>query len=355
MLLNEIDAAVEAALKHFFASGAFRRYTDQYSEQLVEQLVQRFAARDALLTSSGTAAVELALRAAGIGQGDEVLISAYDYPGNFWAIERVGALPVVMDIENQGWNVEPQALAAACEVRSPALKAMIVSHLHGQLQDIVALRTICDALGIFLVEDACQAVGASIAGRPVGSVGHVGVLSFGGSKVISAGRGGALLTSDASIAQHARVAAGAGSGPFTMSEMQSAVVLSQLKWLDAILETCRSYFGKLTQCLQQNSEVILPFADCLAQTSFYQAGILCREPAMQAKLLENLRASGIPAGAGFPGFHRRSLRRCRPLVPLTQIAVAAPRTITIHHSIAMQNNISAEQLAATIVSRLNGL
>lgn len=355
MLLNEIDAAVEADLKHFFANGAFRRYTDQYSEQLAEQLVQRFAARDVLLTSSGTAAVELALRAAGIGQGDEVLISAYDYPGNFWAIERVGAMPVLMDIENAGWNVEPQAIATACEARSPALKAMIVSHLHGQLQDIVALRTICEAHGIFLVEDACQAIGASIADRPVGSVGHASVLSFGGSKVISAGRGGALLTSDASIAQHARIAAGAGSGSFTMSEMQSAVVLAQLKWLDAILETCRGYFGKLIQCLPQDSGISMPFAACLQHTSFYQAGLLCREAAIQTKLIESLRASGIPAGAGFPGFHRRSLRRCRPLVPLAQIAVTASRTITVHHSLAMQNKISAEQLAAMIISRLSGL
>lgn len=353
MLLKQIDAAVESALAGFFASGAFRRYTDKYSGQLTAQLAERFSVSEVLLTSSGTAAVELALRAAGVGSGAEVLISAYDYPGNFWAIERVGALPVLMDIERGGWKIEPSAVTAMGKARPGAVKAMIVSHLHGQLQDLVALRSICDSLGVFLVEDACQAMGASMDGKPVGSLGHASVLSFGGSKIISAGRGGALLMSDPALAQHARIAAGAGSGASTMSEMQSAVALAQLTWLEPIVEACRCYFMTVTQCMQNSAGVELPFAAYLADTSFYQAGFLCRDSAAQVKLLGALRDLGVPAGDGFPGFHRRSRRRCRPLQPLVQVADSAVRTLTIHHSVALQNQISAEQLAATIIDQLD--
>jgi dTDP-4-amino-4,6-dideoxygalactose transaminase len=349
------------------SSQGYRRYAGQESEQLVSALAQRQQASEVLLTSSGTAAVELVLRAAGVGKGDEVILSAYDYPGNFWAIERIGARPVLVDTEPMSWRIDHNQLDVALRSSGAGkCKALIVSHLHGQLQDMVSLRAWCDDRGPLLIEDACQALGGEIADRPAGSFGHAGILSFGGGKLLSAGRGGAVLTSDPMLAQKARIAAGAGSGPFTMSELQSAVVLAQLAWLDELVGACRNYFGALADRLRHSGALRLPFADDSAHTSYYQAGILWNakstlEEASSQELtpppltafIDQLRAKGIPAGSGFPGFQRRSVRRCRQAAPLHHTAHVAANTCTIHYSAAFATGLSSAQLAQILVRLSN--
>ncbi|MCC7334658.1 MAG: aminotransferase class V-fold PLP-dependent enzyme [Pirellulaceae bacterium] len=346
MLKNQINASVHDAVAQAVADDGYRRYSGSHCERLSVELAQRFLASDVLLCSSGTAALEVALRAAGVGPGDEVLLSAYDYPGNFWAIERVGAKPLLVDVEPDGWCISAERLTQAWEDSpAPALKAMVVSHLHGQLQDMLALRVWCEQHALILIEDACQAVGASQDGKPVGSLSHASILSFGGGKVLSSGRGGALLTADATFAQRARVCAGAGSGPYALSELQAVVVAAQLPWLNAINEQCRLYFTQLADSLQRLPGVSCPYVDHLPNTSFYQGGLLSD---FQFAMIETLTAAGFPAGVGFPGFHRRSDRRCRRWQPLQNTASVAARTVTIHYAAALEPNLSASQAAALI-------
>ncbi len=361
MLQNQIRAAVAKVLGELAVDGVYGRYTSEYSEQLVAALASRVSASEVLLTSSGTAAVELALRAGGVGLGDEVLLAAYDYPGNFWAVERVGARPVLVDVEAGGWRIDCNQLLAASQSGELAnCRALIVSHLHGQLQDVARLRAWCDEQGLLLIEDACQALGATIAGRPAGSFGHASILSFGGGKILSAGRGGALATSDAKFAHRARVAAGAGSGPYALSELQAAVVGAQLGWLDQIIAQSRLFFGDLCQGLHiANSTIAVPYAGQLYETSFYQGGLLvdphrsnATDPGPQSSLIEQLYSSGIPAGVGFTGFHRRSSRRCRCLQPLVCTAKIVDQTITVHHRIALAGVLTGTQ-AARIIDGLN--
>ncbi len=373
---RQIIDAITAALQSTVASGGFRRYTGENSERLAVELSRRMAASEVLLTSSGTAAMELALRAVGVTAGDEVLLSAYDYPGNFWAIERVGARPVLLDTEPNSWrfNVDTLTHVLGSEF---AYKAIIVSHLHGQLQDVAQLRAWCERVNLSLIEDACQAVGATIAGEPAGSFGHASIISFGGGKVLSAGRGGALLTSDAQIAQRARILSGGGSGPYALSELQATAVSAQLPWLDQIVVDGRNYFAAIAQCLQNSQRVCVPFAGDVAHTSFYQAGFItgglssgrslpaadpadsafemsARERAPesdsigvnnQSAVVEALRAVGIPAGIGFSGFHRRSNKRCRHAQALSSAAKLAKETVTIHHSAAWEPGLPATRVA----------
>lgn len=366
MLQQQITESIAETLRELVGSRGYCKYWGEYSERLIAALAQRFASSEVLLTSSGTSAVELALRAGGIGAGDEVLLSAYDYPGNFWAIERVGARPVLLDTEANGWRINPEQLRAALEDASKrkTCKGLIASHLHGQLQDTVQIRRWCDANEIMLIEDACQAIGAQIAGKPAGSHGHAGIFSFGGGKILSAGRGGVLLTSSPELALKARVAAGAGSGPYTMSELQAAAVLAQLAWLEKIVATSRNYFAALYEGLKANIFVCLPFAEFLNTTSFYQAGFMFeldsstqptssedRADSEMLRLIERLRSAGIPAGSGFAGFHRRSSRRCRHQGRLQHVPVVARSTLTIHHSAALEESLTGEQ-TAKIIERL---
>lgn len=350
MLKNQISDSVRAAVMQVLADDGFRRYVGGQCTRLAGELAQSFSASDVLLCSSGTAALEIALRAAGVGPGDEVLLSAYDYPGNFWAIERVGAKPLLVDVEPTGWRIAADQLAQAWEdLPAPALKAMVASHLHGQLQDIRTMRAWCEQHGLVLIEDACQAIGASLEGRAVGSLSHASIMSFGGGKVLSCGRGGALLTSDATFAQRARVCAGAGSGPYALSELQAATVVAQLPWLNAINELCRQFFTLLAESLRNQSSVSCPYASDLPNTSFYQGGLLSDYP---SAIVELLTAAGFPAGVGFAGFHRRSGRRCRCWQPLQNTASIAARTVTIHYTAALESNLSASQ-AATLIAQLH--
>src|SRR5262249_6118075 len=143
----------------------------------------------AVTCASGTLAVEIALRALAVGPGDEVIVPAYDYEANFLCVHTVGAMPVLVDVGESNACLDSHALAEAV---SPRTKAIIVSHLHGGLAPMADILEIAEPHGFKVVEDAAQVPGAIVQGRTAGTWGNIGVLSFGGSKLLSAGRGGAL-------------------------------------------------------------------------------------------------------------------------------------------------------------------
>ena len=187
----------------------------------------------------------------------------------------------------------------------------------------------------------------------------MGVVSFGGGKVLSAGRGGALVTSDAELAQRARIAAGSGSGPYALSELQAAVVVAQLPWLQEINHACRHFFGNLAKSLCGLGGIEAPFLEQAAQAAYYQAGFLVnRLQALEQRngsglerltvegVVERLRRAGVPAGGGFAGFHRRSTRRCDVAQPLHHAPRIAVATLTIHHSAVWK--LSPTSLAAIL-------
>lgn len=356
MLLDQINQSIQQAILELLATDAWRQYEGETTHRLAGELGQIFQAEHVSLCSSGTAALEIILRAANIATHDEVLLAAYDYPGTFWAIERVGARPVLLDIDPSGWSLNVEQLESA---HQSSCRALIVSHLHGQLQPIDQIRQWCDQKKVLLIEDACQAVGANFQGRPIGGWGDASFISFGGGKVLSAGRGGAWLTNDSSLAQRARIAAGAGSGPYALSQLQAAAVIAQLGYLDAINRHCRTFFGSLNdELLHLDATLSFPSMIHLQQTAFYQAGWLLplqnQPPTADVdygtaqQFVATLAAHGIPAGVGFPGFFRRSSRRCRTSNNVPNARSAATRTVVLHHRLAMDERLSVSVVAAAI-------
>lgn len=323
-LEKEIQLAVARAVEPLLHDNSWRMYTGLQQEQLISHLGQLLGAKHVGLTCSGSAALEMLLSGCPLADGDEVLLSAYDYPGNFTAIENCGARPALVDVAPDSWNLSTRSLE---ETWTPACKVLIASHLHGQLQDMHCLEQWCKARQVLLIQDACQALGASIGGLPLGQWGDATIVSFGGSKVISAGRGGAWCTNDDSLAQHVRLAAGVGSGAYELSELQAAIVLAQLPWLPRITEQCREYFVRQLQTTDK-ANVIAPWADQIDSTAFYQAGWLLSD-------VESVRGSST-IGKGFDGFHRRSSRRCRRVGNLENAVDVTSRTITQHHRVALQ-------------------
>lgn len=347
--------AVVDVLKNAAFDPSIRTYRGSHSRQLEEDLCHLTGQSECLLFSSATAGLETLLRALKIGPQDEVVLSGYDYPGNFWAVERVGARPVLIDIETVGWNVNLQALEESLSQPGHAIKAVLVSHLHGQLQDSLKIHQLCSQAGVPLIEDCCQSLAAFDAtNAPVGSTSDAMLLSFGGGKTITSGRGGALLTSDPRLAQRARVASGAGSGPYSLSELQSVMVTAQLPWVEAINAASRKEFALAhTKLVKAKTaiELILPCQNCIDRTSFYQCGWQVTLPnesgdpeldpsaqlaELTTQLINGLRSLGVPAGKGFDGFHRRSEKRCRIPWPLEETSRRVHQTLVIHHEYLLE-------------------
>ena len=193
---------VVAAIAACAARGGWRQYRGPEHDALQAELAARFRAPFVELVASGTIATELALRGTKVGPGDEAILSAYDFKGNAAAVLALGARPVLVDADPRRGQIDA---AQAEALDRPAVKALVASHLHGGLADAPRLRALADARRWTFVEDACQAPGAWLAGRPAGGWGHAATLSFGGSKLLAASRGGAVLTADAGIMQRLRL------------------------------------------------------------------------------------------------------------------------------------------------------
>ena len=149
---------VKAALHEVYANGTWSHYDGPSSGALSELITEALGVEHVYLCASGTIGVELALRGAGIGPEDEVLLAAYDFAGNYRAIEAVGARPVLIDIDSNNWAVD---LAQAESMVRAETKALIVSHLHGAIAPMDEVRRFADQHQLRVVEDACQAPGAT--------------------------------------------------------------------------------------------------------------------------------------------------------------------------------------------------
>jgi len=192
---------------------------------------------------NGTVAIELALDAAGVGPGDEVIVPAISFVSTATAVSWVGATPVFVDIEPYSFNIDPDCVAAAI---SPKTKAVIAVHFGGPLADMDRLTRLCADRGLILIEDAAHAHGSEWNGRRAGSLGLAGTFSFQNSKVMTAGEGGMLTTNDAALAERARAYANqgrrTGEGWFShytlgtnyrITALQAAVLTAQLERLPA--------------------------------------------------------------------------------------------------------------------------
>ncbi len=152
--------------------------------------------------SSGTAALHLALILLDVGRDDEVFCSGLTFAAAAFAITYVGARPVFIDSSPETWNMDPDLLAEELELsarRGKLPKAVIVVDLYGQCADYDRIVPVCDQHGVPVIEDAAEALGATYRGRPAGSIGKAGVLSFNGNKIITTSGGGMLLSNDAGL------------------------------------------------------------------------------------------------------------------------------------------------------------
>ena len=309
------DAADEEAVLSALRSG---RWGSRTGSGFVDAFTTRFAsfhkARRAIAVSNGTVALEVALRAIGVGPFDEVIIPAYTFVATATSVLSVGAIPVFADILPDTFLMDPDDAARRI---TPRTKAIVPVHIGGQPCDLDALLGVARTKGLALIEDAAQAVGASWRGRQIGAIGDIGTLSFQSSKNLNAGEGGALLTDDDALADRAWSLANCGRMPagawyhheiagsnHRMTEIQGALLLSQLDRLPSqfdlreqnalVLDEGLSTVRGLTP--QARDERVTGHAHHL-YVSRYDYTAFGGRP--RAWFLSALRAEGIPCSPGY--------------------------------------------------------
>ncbi len=335
------DEAVRAALEAAFADGSWGKYHGGNVERLQARLAQWAGLPHVLTCASGTLAVEVALRAAAVGPGDEVVLAAYDYGGNFLAVHAVGAHPVLVDVAASNWNLD---VAGVDAVLGPATKAVIVSHLHGGLVPMRDLTALCASRGVAVIEDAAQAPGAVVEGLPAGSWGDLAVFSFGGSKLLSAGRGGALLTARADLHQRARLVLGRGNNLVApLSELQAAVLLPQLEALPGRHERRLASVRRLGELLEELPGVRLFRNEAECSPAYYKVGLQYDETLFglpRSRLVAAVRAEGFALDEGFRALHAgRSGSRWRAAGELPEADRAHRGCLVLHHPLLLEDGV----------------
>jgi dTDP-4-amino-4,6-dideoxygalactose transaminase len=339
---------VSLAVKKSLDEGGWGLYHGPNSRLLAERLSSYHDVEFVELCCSGTFAIELALRALQIGPGAEVILADYDFIGNFNDVVAVGARPVLVDLDPDNWNLNPELISEAI---SPNTRAILVSHLHGGMVPMKRVVDIAREYGLRVIEDACQTPGALIDGRKAGTWGDAGVISFGGSKLLSAGRGGALLTSSPEIRQRAQVYCNRGNHAYPLSELQATVLLPQLERLDERNRERSLSVSKLGESLKAISGLrILDNRQAPVFPGYYKLGFqyspdgfdgLSREMFVKAA-----RAEGVEFNAGFRAFHLcRSSRRFRKAGELTVATMADANMLALHHPALLAGDEAIDQIA----------
>ena len=215
----------------------------------------------AQVLSSGTAALTVALQAAGIGAGDEVIMPTFTFVASFESILAIGAIPVLVDIDDT-LTLDPLAVEKAITTKT---KVVMPVHMCGSMADLAALKAICETHDLLLLEDACQAIGGTYEGKPLGSYGDLGCFSFDFVKTITCGEGGALITNNENYYKnadhysdhghdHIGSDRGAESHPFLgynyrISELNAAVGCAQVQRLDEFLQIQKEHYTILRDAL----------------------------------------------------------------------------------------------------------
>jgi len=237
------------------------------SKELEKEICKVFGCNYAQLVSSGTAALTTAMGALGIGYGDEVIMPAFTFVASFEAVLSVGAIPVLVDVDDT-LTLSPAAVRAAI---TPKSKCIMPVHMCGSMADLDALKQICKEHNLILLEDACQSIGASYKGKQLGTIGDAGTFSFDFVKTMTCGEGGVVMTNREDVYinsdgytdhghDHKGVDRGADLHPFIgynfrISELHAAVGLAQIRRLKNILEIQKKNHAQLKSILAEVPEI----------------------------------------------------------------------------------------------------
>lgn len=235
-----------------------------------QEVARLLGVKHVIATTSGTAAIFLALAGVGVGPGDEVIVPDVTFIATVNAVMLTGAKPVLVDIDPVTLNMDPESMSAAITGRT---KAVVPVHVSGRSANLMVIKEIARSHGIAVVEDAAEAFMSALDGKYLGTIGHVGCLSFSPNKVITTGQGGMVLTDDDALhvrlrelKDHGRPVRGTGGDDvhhsvgynFKLTNLQSAVGLGQLTALQQRLERQKQIYRIYADNLRGLTGITLP-------------------------------------------------------------------------------------------------
>jgi perosamine synthetase len=306
-------------------SGILSQFLGEWSEDFnggpkvracEQAFAERLGAKEAISVNSATTGLQVAVAAAGIEPGDEVIVSPFTMSATAAVVVLHNAIPVFADIEPETYGLDPESVRKAI---TPRTRAVMVTHLFGHPARIDGLLDIAAEHDLALLEDAAQSIGASWQGQETGTIGTAGVFSLNYHKIIHSGEGGMLLTDDPRVAEIARLSRNHGEAVvdelgiddiantvgsnYRLSEIHAAIAIEQLKKLDGLLADRRHLAEVLTARLEELPGIEPPAVVEGCTHSYYvypvSLDLDVLEGVSRSAFARALEAEGIPASEGY--------------------------------------------------------
>jgi perosamine synthetase len=331
---KEIAYVTDAVTNAWYGSHAM------YHDRFETAFARYIGTRHAVSLPSCTSGLHLALAGLGIGPGDEVIVPDVTWIASAAPIHYVGATPVFADIDRASWCLSAEAFAA---VITPRTRAVIIVDLYGNLPDMAAIEAIARKHGIAVIEDAAEAHGSEQGGRKAGSFGDVGVFSFHGSKTLTTGEGGMLVTDRTDLFDRVLTLRDHGRAPgdrfffnrevafkYKMSSMQAALGLAQLERIEELVARKRQIFDWYRARLGDDSTITLNAEAAGTKNTYWMVSAICdrRLAIPKRRWMELLGERGIDSR---PFFHPLS---SIPAYEGTPEAVAAAKRNTVSYELS---------------------
>ncbi|MDQ0904447.1 dTDP-4-amino-4,6-dideoxygalactose transaminase [Streptomyces canus] len=336
-----------AAVAEVFASG-WPAGQGPRGKALEAQLAERFGVDGAVALSNCGVALHLALLALGVEPGDEVIVADYSFPAPAHAVRYLGATPVFADVRADTGTVDPQAVA---DLVTPRTVGVIAVDTVGLPADYAELNALAERHGLFVIEDAACAVGATYRGRPAGALAPVACVSFHGRKGATSGEGGALLTSDPAVAEHARLRSAFGITSifdqaqvvglpiptfteigynYKLSDIAAAILQVQLNRLDELLERRDAVAARYAELLGDEELLTLPRVPA-DRTHTWQSYLVTLDRSVdRTAVAAELRGRGIGCGHGTWASHLQPAFESKQACPVSADLFERQLAIPMH-------------------------
>ncbi|MDA8054941.1 MAG: DegT/DnrJ/EryC1/StrS family aminotransferase, partial [Thermoplasmatales archaeon] len=297
---KEIDYAIDA-ISSGFISGTSGEYIEKFEKEFAKFCGTRFA----VACSSGTTALQLAVRASGIKKGDEVLVNTFTNIASILAIIYNGAKPVLVDSRKDTWSMDENELESKITKRT---KAVIPVHIFGHPVKMDTVMDLANKYNLIVIEDAAEAHGAEFLGKKVGGIGHMGCFSFLAGKIITSGEGGMVVTNQESLAEKMRSLRSLAFGSdvnrymhvdlgynFRMTNIQAAIGYGQAQRAMELVNKRRLIASWYNEKLKNIKGITLPVEAKWAKNVYWMYGILINDEFEMTRnnFIHELRKHGI--------------------------------------------------------------
>jgi dTDP-4-amino-4,6-dideoxygalactose transaminase len=361
---------IEQAFSEIFSSGQWWKYTGERVKRLETEFAKYHDCSFGVAICNGSVAVDVALKALNIREGDEVILPAYDFFSLPKSVLNVGATPVFADVCPHNFTIDKDEVKKKISSRT---KAIIAVHISSSVAEMDAIKDVAREKNAYLIEDCAQAHGAIYGGKKVGSWGDLGIFSFGGVKLMTSGQGGMITTSDEHLYKRCHAIVNRGHLPdgainpygiigenFQLSELQAAILLPQLALLDTYNQKREETVTFLDQQLSAiNGIRTFRQFPKTGRRAFMRYSFCYREKhlphAPKDKFIEMLRSEGVPALAGYttmitePRF-QKAFASYRGDFPNSK--AGEEEIVAIHHPFLLEENHVLTSLVQKIRSFL---